>query len=197
MVLTICFFIVIIIAILLNLPLRVFFSFNREESENKTEIFIKYLFIKKRIKKKQTEYKEEKEKEHEEKPDKGIRYYKRIYKLVKKDVKKLISYFLKKAIVFENINFKTYFGYSNAATTGIMTGVQNAFAYSVMAFFHNNFHVKDFSISVNPDFNNERFCVNFSCILKIKTVHIIIVIIKGIKILRIIKKEENKERKKK
>lgn len=195
MVLTICFFIVIIIAILLNLPLRVFFSFNREESENKTEIFIKYLFVKKRIKKKQTEYKEEKE--HEEKPDKGIRYYKRIYKLVKKDVKKLISYFLKKAIVFENINFKTYFGYSNAATTGIMTGVQNAFAYSVMAFFHNNFHVKDFSISVNPDFNNERFCVNFSCILKIKTVHIIIVIIKGIRILRIIKKEENKERKKK
>lgn len=193
--LIICFIIVIVIIILLNCPIQLFFSFERVDSENESDILIKYLFIKKKIKPNHSESDEVGE--DEEKPDKGIKYYKKIYKLIKKDALNLISYLLKKAIVFKTINIKTNFGYSDAATTGIMTGVQNAFAYNIMAFFHNNFHVKNWNISVNPDFDNERFDVYFDCILKMKIVHIIIVGIKGLKILRIIKKEDKKERKKK
>lgn len=192
--LIICFIIIIAIIILMNCHLKLFFSFEHTQTENEFDILIKYLFIKKRINPKRSEDKEKKE--EDEKPDKGIKYYKKIYKLIKKDALKLISYLLKKAVVFEKINIKTNFGYSNAATTGIMTGVQNAFAYNIMAFFHNNFHVRNWDISVNPDFDNERFDMYFDCIVKMKTVHIISVGIKGLKILRRIKKHDKTERKK-
>lgn len=173
---------------ILNCRLKLFFSFERIEAENKTKIFVKYLFIKKEIKLHDEYTNENKTKEKEEQPERGIKYYKQLYKLLKKDISALISYLLKKAVVFDEINIKTYFGYSDAAITGIMTGVQNSFAYCIMAFFHNNFHVREWNISINPDFQKERFDSSLDCIAEMKTAHIIVIGIKALKILRIIKK---------
>lgn len=181
---------------ILNCRVKIFFSFERIEAENKTKIFVKYLFIKKEFKLHDEYINKNKtaKQEKKEQPERGIGYYKQLYKLLKKDISELASYLLKKAVVFDILNISVCFGYSDAAITGIMTGIQNSFVYCLMAFFHNNFHVRKWNVSINPDFQKERFDSSFDCIAEMKTAHIIIIGIKALKILRTIKKQ-NKIRK--
>ncbi len=188
--------ILIVFAVFLFCNLTVSFSYSHFESENKTELVIKYLFIKKKI---HTEKKEkaqnDKKDEKNDLPSKSLKDYYNLYKLLKDDVFKLLDYLMKKAAVFKEINIKTDFGCKDAAITGILTGTLNGIFYNIIAFFHNNFTLKTWEIEVNPDFENEKFNVYFDCIVKLKVAHIIIIGFKGLKILLKLRKELKKGRK--
>lgn len=192
-------FIILCIVLLLLISVlfcsvKLYFSFTRYEGENATKIKVKYLLFNKAIpiekqKKEQTE-----DKTKDEPAKKGIKYYLDLYKDIKDDVFGILDYVTKKAGVFENINIKLNFGFSNPAHTGVMTGALNGVIYNIMAYFHNNFTVKNWDVCVNPDFENEKFDVVFDCIVKLKTVHIINILFNGLKIFK--KMRKNKKGKK-
>lgn len=194
-------FIIIFIVLLflisfLFCSVRLYFSFSRSEGENSTEFIIKYLFINRTlaVEKKQKNEKEKNDKEDKrDLPENGIKYYLDLYKEIKDDIFGVLDYLTTKAAVFENIKIKVDFGFSNVANTGVMTGTLNGVLYSIMSYFHNKFTIKDWDISVNPDFENEKFDVVFDCIVKLKTVHIITILFKGFGIFNKMKKTKNKK----
>lgn len=172
--------------------------YRRSEAENDTELIIKYLFFKKKIpieKKEKSKQVKKPEEEKEDLPTRGLKFYYNLYKLLKDDVFDVLNYLMKKAVVFKEINIKTDFGCKDAASTGILTGTLNGVFYNIIAFFHNNFTLKDWEIEVNPDFENEKFDLFFDCIVRLKIVHIIVIAFKGIKILLKLRKELKKGRK--
>lgn len=175
------------------------FSFRRREGKNSTEFLIKYLFINKKIaveKKDKTKKTENKKTDKQGKNDlaeNGIRYYLDLYKEIKDDVFGILNYITRKTGVFESIKIRVDFGFSDVSKTGIMTGTLNGILYNIMSYFHNNYTVRDWEISVNPDFDNEKFDVFFDCIVKLKTVHIINIAFKGLKIFNIMRKTTKKK----
>ena len=84
---------------------------------------------------------------------------------------------------------KSEFGFEDAMQTGIFTGVYNGFVYSVVGVIHHNSKIRDMDIKLQPVFGKICFYNRFSCILHIKTVHIIVIAFSVLKILRKVKKE--------
>lgn len=179
---------IIALILLLNTSITAVFKVSLKEKEFATQLEITYLFIRKNLlvdKEKKTSKKESASKKESS--------YINLYKLIKDDVFKILRYLLKNGAVFEQIQLKTEFGFSDVSQTGIMTGTLNALFYNVMAYFHNNFKVKDWNIEVNPDFENEKFNAFFDCIVKLKIVHIIFIGFYGLKILNKIKKMKGRK----
>ena len=95
-------------------------------------------------------------------------------------------------MVFDNIEIKSEFGFEDAMQTGIFTGIYNGFVYSILGVIHNNSKLKKMDVNLSPNFDKKCFYNRFCCILHIKTVHIMIIAFKVLKIYRKIKKEGRK-----
>lgn len=187
--------VVLLLLVLMFVPFKFSFLFSRFENENKTEVSVKYLFFRYKLKeKKQQPVKANRETVGKSAPERGMGYFKNIYCTIKKDVFDVIRYLAKRAVVLEKIDLKIDFGYSDAAATGLMTGILNGGAYNIISIICNNIKVKSWNVDIVPDFNNDKFDVMFSCIVRIKTVHIITVGIKALKMLTKIRKADKKGR---
>ncbi|WP_077367636.1 DUF2953 domain-containing protein [Anaerosalibacter sp. Marseille-P3206] len=99
--------------------------------------------------------------------------FKKIKKVYKVN-KKYIKYFLDRCEIVE-LKWITKYGFEDAAVTGITNGVFWSVKNTVLGVFLNNRKVKDIYINVIPDFEEKNFEMDFNCIIKIKTVYIIIV----------------------
>lgn len=89
------------------------------------------------------------------------------------DNKKTIQYFLKKYEIVK-LEWKTEYGFKDAAITGITNGLLWSIKNTVVGMLLNNTSAKDINISVIPDFKEKKFKMDFNCIIKIKTAYIII-----------------------
>ncbi|MCR4718289.1 MAG: DUF2953 domain-containing protein [Firmicutes bacterium] len=190
-----------ILILLLIIPIELKVIYDSQEIEEKASVLIKYAFIKYRIYPKQKNIKKttqadvdaEEEKEKEpfsfEKKKEELEKYIHIFKLVKRDVIRILSYASKHAVVFDRIEIKSEFGFDDAMHTGIFTGIYNGFVYSIIGVIHHNSNLKEMEVNLQPVFGKKCFNNHFSCILHIKTVHIIIVAYNVLRLYRKIKNE--------
>ena len=88
--------------------------------------------------------------------------------------KKLIGYFLDRCEIVE-LKWITEFGFEDAAITGITNGLLWSIKNTVLGILLNNRRVNDIYINIVPDFEGKKFEMDFNCIIKNKTVYIIIV----------------------
>ena len=190
---------VIVLIILLFMSVRLEILYESEETEGKVRLILKYGFIKYRIfptkLSKKSRKNDEKDEKHQRKSfsyeDKKEKLEKciRIFYAVKKDVSKLLAYAAKRAVVFDKIVIKSEFGFDDAMHTGIFTGLYNGFVYSVMGVLHHTSNLRNMEVKLQPVFGKKCFNNHFSCILHIKTVHIIIIAFNVLRIYRKVKKE--------
>lgn len=187
-----------IFVILLLIPIKLVFVFDKSETGNKTTSFIKYGFIKADLSKKDKQTNEQKAynpEDIDQKPssfeDKknNLEKYIKIFKLIKNDVISVFKYAEKRAVTFENIEVVSDFGFENAMHTGIFAGLYNGFVYNVLGLIHNNMTLRSMKVELNPKFENPVFNLHFVCILRIKTVHTIIIAYNVLKLWKKCKKE--------
>ena len=195
-----------ILILLFIIPIKLTIIYDSREIEEKASVFVKYAFINYRIYPAKASKKADKSAQTDEQTENGIEEepfsfekkkaeiekYIRIFKLVEKDAVKLLSYASKRAVIFDRIELKSEFGFEDAMHTGIFTGIYNGFVYSVMGVIHHNSNLKEMEINLQPVFGKKCFNNHFSCILHIKTVHIIIVGFNVLRLFRKIKKEGRK-----
>ena len=185
----------------LLIDVRIEVCFDYDEVEKKSNVLLKYGFIKytiypkknpKKTAKAQKKSGTEEEKEEQfsfENKKREIEKYIRIFDAIKGEITKLLSYLARRAVVFDKIEVKSDFGFEDAMDTGIFTGIYNGFIYSVIGVIHHTSTIRDMDIKLQPIFGKKCFYNRFSCILHIKTVHIIIIAFSVLKILRKVKKE--------
>ena len=111
-----------------------------------------------------------------------------IYNNNAEDIKGVVGYVAKKAIIFDDIDVNFEYGTDNPATTGILYGVINGIVYGILGVIANSIKVKKQNIIISPDFNSAKIEIGAGCIVKLKNVHIIIAGIKCLKLWNKIKK---------
>ena len=108
----------------------------------------------------------------------------------KEEIAGILRYARDHALVVEKIDFRLEYGFEDPMYTGLAMGAISGGAYNLLAVLTRWLEVDGHSIDIRPDFENRRFAVNFWCILRVKTVHIMVV---TVKILRLVRRlEKNK-----
>ena len=180
----------LLFAVLLLFPVRIFISYNKAENETVSTVDVKYMFVKFRIYpdgKPKKQAKEKKEISFEEKKSK-LQKYQGIFEGIRDDAVKILDYSTSKAMVVEKIGVDIEFGFEDAMHTGIFTGILNGFVYSVLGVIHHRATLKAMSVNIQPIFGNPCFKTRFDCILRLKNVHIIVV---AVNVLRLLRKMKN------
>ncbi len=141
---------------------------------------------KKKVKNKQNKTEKKNENKKEKLTLDILSKYFDIVKHIFSDIQKIFRYFKRKIKCSE---FKTdiTFGLSDAAETGIATGMFWALIGTVYPVIDSIIDIKDPNISVNPKFNTDMFSIEYKGIYKLKIIHIIYVGICGFKIYKKIK----------
>ena len=184
----------LIIVGLLFIPIRFELYYGKIETENKTKLLLKYGPIKIDFAdKKKSNKKEEKTKEKEpvsfEEKKENLEKYIKLFRIIKKDVIEILDYARRKAIIFEDVEIMSDFGFENAMHTGIFTGLYNGFVYNVLGLIHNSMTLEKMKVELNPKFEKPVFNVRLLCILRIKTVHTVIIAFNVLKLWKKCKKE--------
>lgn len=155
--------------------------------------FIKFSYTTKKRK----EERKKKEKDPKKKPQKKddsddytIKNIHRILELIARITDKIGKHF---SIVSFNLDMTL--GLSNAAQTGIMTGVLYAALYSLMGLIDRLFNGVLPNIVVTPNFDKKVFEVKFEGIIDAKVVHIISILIYSFRQYNKIKKGGTKSKK--
>lgn len=151
-----------ILAVLLILSLikiSVHFSLAFEDKLEGLELQLQYLFIRKTILPSPPKEKKEKvEKVTEEKAEEKEKTLtvKLIYYLVrelKDDIFKLLGFLVKKTVKVENFTLETRIGTDDPMVTGMAVGAANGFIYNLLALLDRHRLLKQFSVSIDPDWN--------------------------------------------
>ena len=176
--------IILIFAVLLFVPFFIVIEFSKKEDNKNSDIRIKYLIFNVKIKNREnkSENKENAIKEKDnttltEKVKNGIE----IFKENEDDVVDILHYASEKAVKIRNLTFCMDFGLSDPMDTGISTGAINGVIYNVLALLNNFFEIEECNVKINPDFERKHMDISSRCILKIKSVHIIIIVFKVLK----------------
>lgn len=193
-----------LILVLLFVPVRLDINYIKDGMTNEVTVSVRYMWLKLQLypnkKWKKSGKKEDNSKE--ENPDKKLSFeehknkidgYLRVFKEIKADAVKLLRYLTERAMVFELIDVNIDFGFENAMHTGIFTGVLNGFVYSVLGVIHNCSTLKKMEVMIQPEFDKVCFTSKLRCILRLKNVHIIIIVFNVLKILRKIRKTEGRK----
>ena len=193
--------IAVILFVILFTHVRLRITYKKSGAGSVGSIYIQYLFIKIRIypQKKKTD------KEGGEKPQKelseyqlGIKKILRLFEEIKDDIIKILYYASERLIRIENLNFNFKFGLDDPMDTGILTGAVNGAVYTVLGVVHNHSYIENCDINITPDFDNVCHFLKINCIIRMRNVHITVILIKIIKILIKLKKalrNEPEERK--
>ena len=167
----------LIFALLLFTPIYFVINFSKTKDGSKFTSSIKYLFLRFSVKRK-TSKKEKQQKEKrddskvEELPqkiEKGIE----LFKYIEDDVVDILHYFSEKVIKIRKFNFFIHFGFSDPMHTGITTGALYGVIYNILSVFNNIFTIEECDVKINPDFERKHLDISSECILKVKSVHII------------------------
>lgn len=198
--------ILVIILLLLFIPSKVRYSFEMDKNYRHQSLVFSYLFIKipliprkdvnKKKKKSKKVEEEKKEKFSVQKKIDEIKGIVALLKSVKDDVFVILEYAKQHAVTVKSIDFDMEFDTEDPMRTGILTGTINGGVYNVLAILDNTVGINDWNIDIRPLFQNQELLkINFCGIVKIKNVHIIIIVSKILKLylkIRKIKKAEEK-----
>ncbi len=148
----------------------------------KDDFYIQVLFLKWR--------KPSKKQKKSQKPPKTkkntMSYVKKIITF-SEDIKIFAEYISDKCIIFENLSLAIDFGTGDAAHTGVLTGALNGVVYTALSAIHHNTTVKKWDVKITPDFEREKFDIQYLCIVRVRIMHIISIGIKALGLYRKIK----------
>lgn len=178
--------IVAIITILAFMPIT--FEYNLCYDGNfKQKFIIRFIFYKndlskKTVKENKTTKKEKKKKKISEIIE-DVKYYKKLFNFFKPDISMILKYAKENAIRIKKANIDIAFAGKDAMQTGIYTGIVNGTVYNALAVVNNSVGIGEWSVNIEPDFHNNAFIdAKIHCILNTKFAHIIVVLIKFLKI---------------
>lgn len=128
----------------------------------------------------------------------GIKKILRLFEEIKDDIIKILCYASERLIKIENLDFNFKFGLDDPMHTGILTGAVNGAVYTVLGVVHNYSYIENCDINITPDFDNVCHFLKINCIIRMRNVHITVILIKIMKIVIKLKKllrNEPEERK--
>lgn len=185
--------IIVLMTILLFLPLYINIRYVYSEKSGKTQISLKYLWFKidlvPRKKKSKSKKKEKTDTEDNKKSISAdtVKGYINTVSAVWDDICKILDILIRKAVNIKELSIYSKFGFDDPMLTGLVTGAANAFIYNMVSVIDTQSNLERRNISLNPDFDNPQLSVRIHSIIKIKNVHIIVIVIKLIKIFYKIK----------
>lgn len=178
--------IVAIILLLLFVPITFEYAVSYD-GNFKNRFLIKFFPLKKELSKKTVKEKKKQKKEKKKKKISEIiedmKYYKKLYNVFKSDISMILKYAKDNAIKIKKVSIDIAFAGKDAMQTGIFTGVVNATCYNMVAVIDRTVGIEDWSVNVEPDFHKNAFVdAKIHCILNTKFAHIIVVLIRVLKI---------------
>lgn len=185
----------VVIALILCARITFDIKFEKNELNKEAQVWIKYSFFKKRIYPVKVRRNKKEEKiEESAKSDGGQGYIDNIkraakaFDLLKDDAAELLRFCTEKMIKIKEVEFDYKFGLDDPMYTGIANGLVYGTVYNVLGLVHNNARIEECRINISPDF--ERVChnISFHCILQLKNVHIIVMIVKVVRMYSKFKK---------
>lgn len=151
----------------------------KNELAGNFEIFIKYLFIKKKIIPAQKKSNEKK------KDNNDFVFYKeklseisQSLKKIKKELGKFLDFCAKKLVEIKILDFEFVFGLDDPMYTGIVNGAVYGIVYNILGFVNHHASIEETKIDIVPDFERECRSLKLKCILRLRNAHIIIILIK-------------------
>ncbi len=178
--------IVAIIVLLLFAPVTFEYAVSYD-GNFKNKFLIKFFVFKNELSKKTI--KEDKKLKKEKKKKKiseiieDMKYYKKLYNVFKSDISLILKYAKEHAIKIKKLSVDIAFAGKDAMQTGIFTGVVNATSYNMVAVVQRTVGIEDWSVNIEPDFHRDAFVsAKIHCILNTKFAHIIVVLIRVLKI---------------
>ena len=152
--------VLIVLLIISLIPIDAVLTVSYSDGFEGAELFVKFLFIKIPVfPKSHTEETEQSgEKTTEEKPEKDMtKSVKKIYHLLTElsgDISKIVSMLVSRTIGIKNFAVEARIGTEDAMVTGLAVGAANGFIYNMLGFMDNSMKLKQFSVSIEPDWNN-------------------------------------------
>ncbi len=178
--------IVAIIVLLLFAPITIEYAVSYD-GNFKNKFLIKFFLFKNELSKKTI--KEDKKPKKEKKKKKiseiieDMKYYKKLFYIVKSDISMILKYAKDHAIKIKKVSVDIAFAGKDAMQTGIFTGIVNATAYNMVAVVERTVGIGEWSVNIEPDFHKDAFVdAKIHCILNTKFAHIIVVLIRVLKI---------------
>lgn len=112
-----------------------------------------------------------------------ICFFRRVYHEVKDDFFGILSYLARRGIDIRRLEVCMRLGTGDAAYTGVLYGLASGLLYNLLAIMHNKTRIRQWKIDAVPDFDNAVFYVKTDCIVRTRLAHIMVIGIKGLKIL--------------
>ena len=175
-----------LIALLLFVPIT--FEYTLFYDGNfKSKFLIRFLFYKNDLSKKTVKEKKKPKKEKKKISEiiEDVKYYKKLYGVVKSDIANILKFAKEKAIKIKRVGIDISFAGKDAMQTGIYTGVLNGAVYNAVSVVQNSVGMEEWSVNIEPDFHKDAFVdTKIHCILNTKIAHIIVVLIKFLRIYK-------------
>ena len=111
-----------------------------------------------------------------------------MFNAVKDDIIKILDFASARLVKIQKLDLDIKFGLDDPMETGILTGAVNGAVYTILGVVHNHSYIEKCDINITPDFENVCHSVRFDCIIRMKNVHITVILIKILKVVKKIKK---------
>ena len=144
--------------------------------------FLKFRILPKKAGKEIVKEVEEEAGEEPEKPEKPkkkqdikklLRLIKAVYKDLKDGLFKILGYIIKRAVTIHELNISADYGFDDPMKTGMITGMANAAVYNIIGLLQRHMKLKKWSVSLNPDFNEEKLKAGIYAVLGTNVWHIL------------------------
>lgn len=183
--------IIILAAVLLMIPLYVNIQYVFDTENSHARIYLKYMFFIIELVPSKKKDKIDKKKKKEPKTDKPENkkftfdtfkgYMGKVYS-IREDIFDVLSILFNKAVYVKELSIYSEFGFDDPMTTGLVTGAANTVVYNMLSVIERHANLERKTVSLIPDFDNPHFLVRVKSIIKIKNVHIIVIVLKLLRI---------------
>ena len=183
--------IIILVAVLLMIPLYVNMQYVFDTENSRARIYLKYLFFTIELVPSKKKDKPDKKKKNKSKSDESENkkftfdmfkgYMDKVYS-IREDIFEILSILFNKAVYIKDLSIYSEFGFDDPMATGLVTGAANTVVYNMLSVIERHANLGRRTVSLIPDFDNPHFLVRIKSIIKIKNVHIIVIVLKLLRI---------------
>lgn len=178
------------------------FGLEIDKTANNTKIYLcfKVFKIPFRIRLNDKDDKKERKKQAEKREKFSFRVFldkvetlKEVYRDSKVEIRHMLSY-AREHLSINRVDFRIHFGFDNAATTGISTGVAWGAGSFILKVIDEIIGIKKINMQVDPDFNNKIFEIYSKTILIMRPIHFIIIYRRIVKTYKYVKNKINNKK---